>query len=132
MPTNKLLAALAPEDRDRLSPFLTTMPMRLRLVLYKQDAAIEDVYSPSSGVLSLTRTMKDGGTSEVYAIGNEGMIGASVFFGDPLSHTEALIQVAGDHAYKMPVSAFPREMGRHGAFYQRVMLSESAYPPDRL
>lgn len=111
MPTNKLLAALAPEDRDRLSPFLTT---------------------PSSGVLSLTRTMEDGGTSEVYAIGNEGMIGASVFFGDPLSHTEALVQVAGDHAYKMPVSAFLREMGRHGAFYQRVMLSESAYPPDRL
>ena len=38
MPTNKLLSALPSEDRDRLSPFLTTSPMRLRLVLYKQDA----------------------------------------------------------------------------------------------
>lgn len=122
MPTNKLLAALAPEDRDRLSPFLTTMPMRLRLVLYKQDAAIEDVYFPSSGVLSLTRTMKDGGTSEVYAIGNEGMIGASVFFGDPLSHTEALVQVAGDHAYKMPYPRFREKWGGTARF-----ISASCY-----
>ena len=82
MPTNKLLSALPSEDRDRLSPFLTTSPMRLRLVLYKQDAVIDDVYFPCSGVLSLTRTMEDGETAEVYAIGNEGMIGASVFFGD--------------------------------------------------
>ena len=43
MSTNQLLTALAAEDRDRLSPFLTTIPMRLRLVLYKQDAAIDDV-----------------------------------------------------------------------------------------
>jgi len=121
MPTNKLLTALAAEDRDRLSPFLTTSPMRLRLVLYKQDAAIDDVYFPCSGVLSLTRTMEDGRTAEAYAIGNEGMIGESVFFGDPLSHTEALVQVAGDLAYKMPVAVFLREMERHGAFYQRVM-----------
>jgi CRP-like cAMP-binding protein len=121
MSTNKLLAALAAEDRNRLSPFLTTIPMRLRLVLYKQDAVIDDVYFPANGVLSLTRTMEDGGTAEVYAIGNEGMIGASVFFGDPFSHTEALVQVAGDHAYRMPVAVFLREMERHGAFYQRIM-----------
>ena len=122
MPTiNKLLAALASEDRDRLSPFLTTTPMRLRLVFYKQDAAIDDVYFPCSGVVSLTRTMEDGRTAEVYAIGNEGMIGASVFFGDPFSHTEALVQVAGDLAHKMPVSVFLQEMGRRGAFYQRVL-----------
>ena len=126
MPTNKLLTALSAEDRDRLSPFLTTIPMRIRLVLYKQDAAIDDVYFPCSGVLSLTRTMEDGGTAEVYAIGNEGMIGASVFFGDPLSHTEALVQVAGDLAYKMPVSVFLREMERYGAFYQRVMRYQHA------
>jgi CRP-like cAMP-binding protein len=121
MPTNKLLAALSPDDRERLSPFLTMIPMRLRLVLYKQDAPIDDVYFPCSGVLSLTRTMEDGGTAEVYAIGNEGMIGASVCFGDPLSHTEALVQVAGDFAYKMPVSVFLREMDRRDAFHQRVM-----------
>ena len=44
MPTNKLLTALSSEDRDRLSPLLTTIPMRIRQVLYKQDAAIDDVY----------------------------------------------------------------------------------------
>ena len=70
--------------------------------------------------------MEDGGTAEVYAIGNEGMIGASVIFGDPLSHTEALVQVAGDLAYKMPVSVFLREMERYGAFYQLVMRYQHA------
>lgn len=121
MPNNKLLAALSSEDRDHLSQFLTTIPMRSRLVLYKQDAAINAVYFPCSGVLSLTRTMEDGGTAEVYAIGNEGMIGASVFFGDPISHTQAIVQVPGDYAYKLPVSVFLREMERQGAFHQRLM-----------
>jgi CRP-like cAMP-binding protein len=118
---NKLLGALPPQDLARLSPFLTTIPMRLRLVLYKQDGEIDAVYFPSTGVLSLTRTMDDGRTAEVYAIGNEGMIGASVYFGDPLSHTEALVQVAGDVAYQLPVPVFLREMERHGAFYERIM-----------
>jgi CRP-like cAMP-binding protein len=123
---NKLLAALSREDRDRLSPFLTTTPMRLRLVLYKQGATIDDVYFPCSGVLSLTRTMEDGDTAEVYALGNEGMIGASVCFGDPLSHTEALVQIAGDVAHKMPVPVFLGEMARRGAFYERVMRYQHA------
>ena len=41
MSSNKLLTALPAEDRDRLSPFLTTIPIPLRLVLYKQGAPIE-------------------------------------------------------------------------------------------
>jgi CRP-like cAMP-binding protein len=125
--TNKLLSTLPVADRERIAPYLTTVSATFKQVFYKQDATIHDVYFPGSGAWSLTKTMEDGGTAEVGTIGNEGMIGASVFFGDRLSHTEALVQVAGDlPAYKMPVAAFLAEMEGHGAFYNRVIRYHQA------
>ena len=91
-------------------------------MLYKQGAAIDYVYFPSGGALSLTRTMEDGGTAEVATIGNEGVLGASGFFGDSQSPTQAVVQIPGTHdAYKMPTVAFIREMDLHGGFYNRVI-----------
>jgi CRP-like cAMP-binding protein len=124
---NKLLSTLPLVDRQRISSYLTTVSATFKQVFYKQDASITDVYFPGSGAWSLTKTMEDGGTAEVGTIGNEGMIGSSVFFGDRISHTEAIVQVAGDlGAYKMPVAAFLAEMERHGAFYNRVIRYHQA------
>jgi hypothetical protein len=57
--------------------------------------------------------MEDGGTAEVSTIGNEGMIGSAVFFGDLQSHTETIVQIADNHrdTFKMSVAAFVAEMG---------------------
>ena len=92
---NKLLSTLPLADRQRISPFLTTVPVTFKQVLYKQDEEIRDVYFPGSGAWSLTKTMDDGGTAEVGTIGHEGMIGSAVFLGDRVSHTQAIIQLLG-------------------------------------
>lgn len=124
---NKLLSTLPPADRERISSNLTTVPAPFKHVFYKQGATIDHVYFPGSGAWSLTKTMEDGGTSEVGTIGNEGMIGCSVFFGDRLSPTEALVQVAGVvDSYKMPVAAFMTEMQLHGAFFNKVIRYHQA------
>ncbi len=124
---NKLLLTLAPADRQRVSPYLTPVAVTFKQVLYKQDEEIKDVYFPGSGAWSLTKTMDDGATAEVGTIGNEGMLGSSVFLGDPVSHTQAIIQVAGDvGAYKMPVTPFKAEMELRGAFYNRVIRYHQA------
>jgi CRP-like cAMP-binding protein len=128
LPTaNKLLSTLPTEDRERISSYLTTVPAPFKHVFYKQGGTIDHVYFPCSGAWSLTKTMEDGGTSEVGTIGNEGMLGCSVFFGDELSPTEAIVQIAGDvDAYKMPVAAFMTEMTLHGAFFNRVIRYNQA------
>jgi CRP-like cAMP-binding protein len=119
---NKLLAALPLADRQRISSYLATVPAPFKKVFYKQGGTINDVYFPGSGAWSLTKTMEDGATAEVGTIGNEGMIGCSVFFGDRQSSTEAIVQVAGEtDAQKMPVAAFIAEMELRGAFFNRVI-----------
>jgi len=124
--TNRLLSTLPPEDRQRIVSQLTTIPLKFKQVLLKQDGPISDVYFPGGGACSLTKTMEDGATAEVGTIGNEGMIGSSVFFGDAQSHTEAIVQVEGLEGYKMAVAAFLGEMERRGAFYNRVIRYHQA------
>jgi CRP-like cAMP-binding protein len=127
LPSNKLLATLPREDRERILSQVETIELPFKRVLQRQDAPILHVYFPGDGALSLTKTMEDGGTAEVATIGSEGMVGASVFFGDPLSHTEAIVQLAGElGGYKMSVPAFLAEMERRSAFYNRVIRYHQA------
>ncbi len=124
---NKLLLTLPVADRQRLASYLTPIPATFKQVLYKQDETIDDVYFLNSGALSLTKTMENGETAEVATIGNEGMLGSAVFFGDRVSHTQAIMQVAGDlPASKMPLAAFLAEMEMRGAFYNRVIRYHQA------
>jgi CRP-like cAMP-binding protein len=119
---NKLLSSLSAEDARRIASELVPVPLGFKKVLYKQGATIDYIYFPTGGALSLTRTMEDGGTAEVATIGNEGLVGASVFFGDSQSPTQATVQIPGSHeAYKMPTAAFIREMELHGGLYNRVI-----------
>lgn len=125
--TNKLLSTLPLADRQRISSYLTTVPAKFKQIFYKQDSTIHDVYFPCSGAWSLTKTMEDGGTAEVATIGNEGMLGSSVFFGDRQAHTETIVQIEGDvDAYKMPIAAFMAEMELRGAFFNRVIRYHQA------
>lgn len=125
--SNKLLAVLPLADRQRISSYLAAVPAEFKHVFYKQGATIDDVYFPGGGAWSLTKTMEDGSTAEVGTLGSEGMIGSSVFFGDRVSQTEAIVQIAGDQdACKMPVAAFMAEMELRGAFYNRVIRYHQA------
>jgi CRP-like cAMP-binding protein len=124
---NKLLSTLPLAERQRMSSTLTTASVAFKQVIYTQDAPIDDVYFPGSGAWSLTKTMQDGGTAEVGTIGNEGMCGSSVFFGDRVSHTQAIVQVAGNReSYRMPVAAFLAEMELRGVLYNRVIRYHQA------
>jgi CRP-like cAMP-binding protein len=118
---NKLLATLPAADYERLQSSLTLTPLAMRQILHKEGQSIRDVYFPSSGACSLTKTMQDGQTAEVTTIGSEGVIGAGVFFGDDVSAGDALVQVAGCSAYKISTERFIAEMDRRGAFYNRII-----------
>jgi CRP-like cAMP-binding protein len=65
--------------------------------------------------------MQDGLVSEVATIGNEGLAGASVFFGETVSTGEMIVQVPDGHAYRLSVDAFNAEMARRERFHNLVV-----------
>ena len=84
-PGNTLLATLPLEDYHRVDSHLTSVPLRVQQILYKQSEVIEHVFFPGGGACSLTKVMGNGEVAEIATIGKEGVIGASVFFGDDQS-----------------------------------------------
>ncbi len=103
---NWLLQGLPAEEYARIAPQLHAVTMKAKQVFHKQGEQIRDVYFPGGGACSLITVMQDGSAAEIATIGNEGMIGAGVFFGDDLSTGEALVQVSGGEAHTTSVEAF--------------------------
>lgn len=124
---NLLLQALLPDEYARIAPHLRAVTMIAKQVFHKQGQPILDVYFPGGGACSLVKVMQDGNVAEIATIGNEGMLGAGVFFGDALSAGDAIVQVSDGEAHTMAVEPFIREMARHGAFYDRIIRYSQAF-----
>jgi CRP-like cAMP-binding protein len=92
---NRLLDALPGEELERLRPHLETTTMELKEVLFEPNVPIRHVYFPINGVCSLVTTMEDGQIIEVSTVGNEGMVGLSVFLGVDTTPLRAFSQVPG-------------------------------------
>src|SRR3990172_8775884 len=90
---NRLLASLPHEDYERLRPRLEPVALQTKHTLYKANAPIEFVHFIETGVGSLVNTMTNGDAAEVGTIGNEGMVGLPVVFGDHQAPTAAYVQV---------------------------------------
>jgi CRP-like cAMP-binding protein len=116
-PANRLLAALPPEDYARLAPTLRNTPLKLKRMLHKPGEAIDQVYFPGGGFVSVVTVLKDGGMVEVATIGREGMLGMSAAFNGEPSPAATMVQAESDVCYTMPANAFRQEMDRRGAFY---------------
>ena len=94
--------------------------MKLKQILHKQGAKIDLIYFPGGGCCSITNVMVDGRMVEVATIGNEGMVGITVFLGGDTASGEAFVQVPDGNAQVMPVDVFRRELARRGSFYDLV------------
>jgi CRP-like cAMP-binding protein len=117
---NRLLGLLPPRDYARLLPHLHRIPLEYRQSLYRANKPIGSVYFIETGVGSLVNTMANGQASEVGTIGNEGVVGLPLVFGDDRAPTSVYIQVPGA-GLKMKAAIFKRELVR-SASMRRVML----------
>jgi CRP-like cAMP-binding protein len=124
---NALLAALPPEDRQRLAPHLQSRPLKLRETLHKNGDPIRDVFFPGRCMVSITHSMEDGGMLEVAVVGPEGLVGVGAILGDRIATGEAFIQVEGEPAQAMPIGIFNAEMARRGAFHDVVSRYSQAF-----
>jgi CRP-like cAMP-binding protein len=117
---NRLLELLDPKDLDRLRPHLKPATFDYRQSLYEVNSPITSVYFPIDGVASLVNTMANGSAAEVGTIGNEGIVGLPVIFGDRLAPTSAYIQVPGS-GLRLQADVLNIEIDRSSTM-RRVML----------
>ena len=117
---NRLLAVLAPEERDRLLRGAKSEPVEAHQVLYTAGREISHVYFPVTGMISLVVKMTDADDVEAMTIGNEGVIGIAVILGVASSTMEALCQIPG-RALKVPARAVVEEI-RRTASVNRLLL----------
>ena len=110
---NRLLASLPKKEFETLERHLEEIPLVLGELLYKPDGVISDVYFPNSGIISLLAGVNERSTLEVGLIGNEGMVGLSVFMGVSASLNRAVVQGSGS-AMKMKATAFRKECSNGG------------------
>jgi CRP-like cAMP-binding protein len=117
---NRLLGLLSPKDYKRLRPHLHQIPLHYRQSLYRANKPIGFVYFIETGVGSLVNTMANGQAAEVGTIGNEGVVGLPLLFGDDRAPTSVYVQVPGV-GLRMRAKLFTNELAR-SASMRAVML----------
>jgi CRP-like cAMP-binding protein len=110
---NHLLAALPAGDYERLAPRLELVPMKLGDVLYEPGDRLRHVYFPTTSIVSLLYVMEDGASAEIAIVGNEGILGISLFMGGETTPSRAVVQSAG-HGFRLEAQALKSEFGRSG------------------
>ena len=111
---NHLLDALPPSDFQRLAPFLELIPMKLGDVLYEPGRKMRYVYFPTTAIVSLLYVMEDGASAEIAIVGNEGILGVSLFMGGDTTPSRAVVQSAG-YGFRLKADLLKNEFGRFGA-----------------
>ena len=69
--------------------------MPLGEVLYESGEQLRHVYFPTTSIVSLLYVMKDGASAEIAVVGNEGILGISLFMGGETTPSRAIVQSAG-------------------------------------
>jgi CRP-like cAMP-binding protein len=108
-PRNRLLLALPSRNLKELLPELEHVPCQREQVLMDADSALDRVFFPDGGVVSVMAVYSDGGTIEMATIGREGCTGMQAVFGAKSSSVRFFVQIPGTAA-KMSRSAFTRAM----------------------
>lgn len=117
---NHLLAALPTAEFERLAPHLEPVEMRLGDVLCESGGLLQYVYFPTTAILSLHYVMENGSSSEIAGVGNEGMLGISLFLGGNTTPSRAVVQTGGQ-GYRMKVQVLAQEFKRAGAMQQLLL-----------
>jgi CRP-like cAMP-binding protein len=128
-PRNRLLLALPSRNLKRLMPELEQIRCDRAQVLMDADSALDHVFFPDSGVVSVVAVYADGSIIEMATIGREGCSGVQAILGAKRSSVQLLVQIPGTAA-RMSRVAFTRAMQSMPAFrsimdaYVRAFLEQ--------
>lgn len=117
---NNILAALSKEEYERIVPDLELVEMPLGWTISEAGDHVKYIHFPISGIVSLIYDLEDGTSSEIAIVGNEGMVGISIYMGGESMPSSTEIQCAGK-AYRLSRSILKREFALGGQL-QRIAL----------
>ena len=110
---NALLAVLPDAERARWLSHLEPVELPLGAVLYEAGNRLTHVYFPTTAIVSLICVMDSGATTEIAIVGNEGVVGVSLFMGGESTTSRAVVQSAG-LGYRLKAGQMMEEFNRTG------------------
>jgi CRP-like cAMP-binding protein len=128
---NHMLAALPQAERERIFPYLKLVALPPGTVLYESGAPLKDIYFPIDCVISLLYVLENGASAEISVVGNEGLVGISLFIGSETTTSRAIVQ-SGGSAYRLTGRRLMQESERHGEMlhillrYTQSLLTQMA------
>jgi CRP-like cAMP-binding protein len=128
---NHLLDSLPEAEWKRWEPLLEKVDLPLGTVLYESGLALSHVYFPTTAIVSLLYVMEDGASAEIAVVGNEGIVGVSLFMGGETTPSRAVVQSAGQ-GYRLSAERMKTEFNLAGPVlhlllrYTQALLTQMA------
>jgi CRP-like cAMP-binding protein len=117
---NGLLAALSAAEYRRLAPQCELVAMAQGDVLYHSGGNLKYVYFPTTAVISIQYELEGGGASEIASVGNEGILGVSLFMGGASMPNRVIVHSAGD-GYRLRAGMLLTEFHRKGPLFDLLL-----------
>lgn len=117
---NFLLAALHDDELGRITTKLEKVSLGLGDVLYESGEKMGHIYFPTTAIISMLYIMENGGTAEIGVVGNDGVIGVSLFLGGETTTSRAIVQSAGE-LLRMKASDLKNEFKKAGRFQELLL-----------
>jgi len=128
---NQLLAALPDDEWVALAPQLEWVDLPLGHVLYESGDTLRHVYFPTTAIVSLLYVMEDGDSAEIAVVGNDGLVGISLFMGGESTPSRAVVQSAGQ-GFRLKSGVIKEQFNRAGPLmhlllrYTQALLTQMA------
>ena len=106
--TNRLLGALEPASRERLTPHLEPIEFKLGDMVCDAGGLLKHAYFPQGSVLSLLTVLENGAAIETANIGREGAFGIFAAMYSRVSFNRCIVQLEG-HTVRCPIELLQTE-----------------------
>lgn len=122
---NRVLAALPYAEWLELEPDLEWVELAPGAMLYESGVVLKHACFPTTAIVSLVSSMKDGASVEVAVVGNEGVVGVCAYMGGGRALSGAVVQ-SGGHALRMSARAIAWHASHSDTFMQQLLCYTQA------
>jgi CRP-like cAMP-binding protein len=117
---NFLLDALHESVKNQLAPHLFLEKLPLGKSIYESGSSLDHVLFPTTAIISLLYVLDNGDTAEVAVVGNEGVVGITLFLGGATMPNRAIVQSAGE-ALRLSGKILQTEFNRGGNLHNLLL-----------
>lgn len=117
---NHLLAALPDGELAHFASHLELVPLAAGEVLYESGGPLAHVYFPTTAIVSLLYVLENGAMAEIAMVGNEGILGISLFMGGETTPSRAVVQRTG-HGFRLRADLIKQEFNRAGPLLRLLL-----------